>query len=350
MADLIAEIEGLLRTPHTLKAAPAVREQLNERFGRLTPEAAAELLERLLRPERSQVPYYFRTFSRHVRLQLVLRLARKLKAPVRKTFLTRLVGSTAEHALVKGLYLMFPNGTEAQRQRFTRALEGSDADTRFPSVTLTLRTEGPFSKGNQCSVIVTRDSRVPPKLGVSVEKYSAWMEIVGTVYNHRPEAIYKFSRTKETFLMKYIENVWRASDYDIPGSPDNEDRVHGGEGTDEDDIPENGHIYVVDGPSLHPPDNAPGTEWVKFLNFTERLDLKVKYDHHVVPGVPRYLDWCACLWVEKRAGSWQLNKRKSGIRSGRIDIARVLGEFAQYEKAVRARDAFKIPVDPNGMF
>jgi hypothetical protein len=114
------------------------------------------LLERLLRPDLSRTPRDFRVLSRHVRLDLALLLVGKMDARTRKGFLDRLEGSTADRALQQGRKLMFPVGTEPQRQRFMRALAGGrTAPTLapFPSVTLKFRNKDKVSPDNKCEAV-----------------------------------------------------------------------------------------------------------------------------------------------------------------------------------------------------
>jgi hypothetical protein len=149
-------------------------------------------------------------------------------------------------------------------------------------------------------------------------------EILGIVKGHRPDAEYRFDRTINNKTWYFSGKSWKFLDPPIPaGSPDN---THQG---DEDDFPDNDHIYSVDAPGFTGPENAPDavasvppadratlSELVYMLNATETVEVRVVGGQWIQAA---QLDWFSVSWLEKVDGLWRRKPGSNRIAAGSID-------------------------------
>lgn len=338
MADPVVEIEAQLRRPVTLATANDQRAKLNQRFTQLSADQAAILLTRILTLDGDRLPADFRRLDRAVRLELLLKLVGRMGVQASAKFAAQLGSGGSSTAvdpkLQKGLDHVFPPHTKPQRDKFLRAL-ATGAPTGIPSVLLTFRADDkPLSPDNQCPsrTLKTGQSAVPNRLGLDPDPSSGlnWMEIRGTVSNHRPDAQYQFRRTIEKAKWyRTGANAWKCLEYWPPGTDDD------ATDTDEDTHPDNDHIYVIDSPGFInippdldsiPRDDRPKVvEYVFMMNALEMVDVKVGSGPWTKAGS---LEWFSVTWLEKSGNVW---RRKPGnkIAQGSIsdmEIAATTGQ------------------------
>jgi len=335
MADPVSNIEAELRRPVTLATASDHRKKLNESFSLLNPDQAAALLEKILTIEGSRLLHNFRRLDRTVRLALLLKLIVRLGTQTSAAFYARLTEHgtpSADPKLQKGLYMVFPTGTSALRDKFLKTLR-KRPPTGIPIIRLEFRShnESP-SNDNECRL--KKVGQMPDRLGLDPDPNSGqnWMEIRGTVSGHHSDAEYDFKRTKqkgEWYLREVktkngIEKIWANIAYDEAGTSD--DRKD----DDQDTHPDNDHIYVVDGPGIgeiNPPPlykiriehRSDVIEYVYILNAVETVRVRV----HSGPWTRvRTLKWCSVTWLEKTEksdrGRWRRKPGQNLILPGQI--------------------------------
>jgi hypothetical protein len=317
MADPLADIEVHLRQPiPTPTDANNQRRILNESFRLLTPDQAAQLLERILTLDGSRLQHDFRRPHRAVRLELLLALTAKLGTQTSAKFHSRLTGtgSAADEKLRKGLVFLFPQYAKVHRDRFLRALN-KGVPTGIPTVRLEFRSQGQCSVDNRAKSLEF-GSRL---LGLDPVTGHNRMEIRGTVSGHRPDAKYRFSRTVE-FVYWYLARDWKRLENLPAGTADD---THN---SDEDPHPDNDHIYSIDAtgfteipPGLHriPSDDQKlVTEVVHMLNATETVEVQVDKR----PWAPAaQLNWFSVSWLEKTVTNWRRKTGLNRIAQGSID-------------------------------
>jgi hypothetical protein len=318
MGDPVADIEvQLRRRVATQEQANAQRKALNDSFARLNQDQATTLLNRLLllKPNGGQLPLDFRRLHRAVRLELVLRLSNKLGTQVSQIFhdaLTRREDSPVK----QGLRVMFPEHTKAQRDKFLQSL-GKAPGTGVPTITLVFRNKGRFSRDNQAHAVTS--GQLPNQLGPIPDTCKNQMEIRGTVSGHRPDALYRFGRTMEHKNWYRVGSTWK-----VLGQPETgNDNTHT---SDEDNHPDNDHIYSVDDPGLRGTlanaefvtfvpldDRRDVAEVVYMISATETVEVKVGQQPWSPAGS---LDWFSVTWLEKAGGKWRRTAIGNEIEEG----------------------------------
>ena len=153
------------------------------------------------------------------------------------------------------------------------------------------------------------------------------MEIRGIVSNHRPDAEYRFDRSIEQKSWYRVGTIWKVFKQPLRGR-DNRHK------SDEDDHPDNDHIYSIDTPGFAGPvtklnmldslprDDRPNvTEVVYVLNGPETVEVSVgKKPFSQAASV----DWCTVTWLEKVGGTWRRkdgeNRIEAGTLNGLLDV------------------------------
>jgi hypothetical protein len=335
MADPVAEIESQLKRPSTLANSNEQRKSLNQNFMLLSPQQAEQLLVRILSfDQKDSLPWHFRRLDRHVRLELLLKLAGRLGHLGAEEFHELLTGNGAAsptaQRLQLGLRVVFPAEMKEMRERFLQALrnqfsafhpQGSGpSDGKIPRLLLEFRNSGHLSWDNKCP------SRIlVPSTGLGLDHRNGlnYMEIRGNVIGHRSDATYQFRRTRETGKWYHLGNdTWKQWDYDPPGTDDD------GNDSDEFLFPEHHHIYVIDTPGFvaippgGPSPTEPGyidvqtygvTEYVYIMNAVETVEVKVGTGTWRQIG---QLEWYTVTWLEKADGLWRRKPNLNYIRTG----------------------------------
>jgi hypothetical protein len=221
-----------------------------------------------------------------------------------------------------GLKLVFPDDAKAEREKFLNTL-ARGAPTGIPSILLLFRNQGRFSPDNKAPAI-TKPGFTINALGPVKGLAKNQMEIRGIVKDHRPDAEYKFDRFINNKTWYLSGKNWNWLNPVIPaGSNDN---THQG---DEDDFPDNDHIYSIDTPgftgsetapdlvdSVPPADRATLSEAVFMLNATETAKVRVAGGHWRQAA---QLDWFSVSWLEKVDGVWRRKSGSNRIAVGSID-------------------------------
>jgi hypothetical protein len=320
MADPIAEIEVELRRPVVSdQDANKQRRNLARSFETLTPDQAAALLKRILTWNGSnRLPEDFRRPERSIRLELLQILVQKLGTQNAKQFWEDLTGNGPTHApdptLSRGLKMVFPDYTKVQRDKFLAALKTGPKPPSKPTVLLEFRNSGTFSNDNTAKVLETLSDRLGPSPVNGLNK----MEIRGTVLGHTAGTSYRFDRTVAMREWYRVGDQWKPIRSLPEGSPDN---THN---SDEDDIPNNDHIYSVDTPGLEGKIAAPNiadgltkdaTEIVFMMTAIETVEVKMGNGPWTQAGS---LDWHSVTWLEKVGSSWRRKVGKNEIEQGEI--------------------------------
>jgi len=148
------------------------------------------------------------------------------------------------------------------------------------------------------------------------------MEIRGLIANHRADADYRFERTIELKEWYLTGKTWKIWLQEPAGSNDNTHNA------DEDDHPDNDHIYSIDSPgflfSVTQPDfdNIPlddrtgVTELVFMLNATETVEIKIGSGNWEKAAE---LEWFSVTWLENVDGKWRRKAGANQIEKGSID-------------------------------
>ena len=321
----MVDIEVLLRrSVISMEQANDRRAKLNQSFALLSPDQAAKLLERILTFDGARLPLDFRRLHRAVRLELLVKLAQRLGTQTAAQFHARLTVAGAPTAadanLQKGLRTVFPDGMLPLRAQFLEALRGPSA-AGIPRVLLEFRSHGQqMSQDNK----VRERPDVPDNLGPDPDPGDGrnWMEIRGTVIGHRPGAEYKFGRIIEQGDWYLVgKNTWKCRNYSPPGTDDNKYTA------DEDNQPDNDHIYVIDGPGppippgmfavagklpAIPDDERPNvTEYVYMINAIETVGVKIGSGPWMQMAGGE-MKWSSVTWLEKASGKW---RRKPGTEN-----------------------------------
>ncbi len=323
MGDPVVDIEVQLRravvTPEQMVDR---RKTLHALFASLSQDQAVGLLSMLFTwDNKSRLPWDFRTLHRVLRLELLSLLTAKLGSQTAENFKAAFEGRT-QTPLLRGLKLVFPDDAKVERDKFLNTLVRG-APTGIPSVLLLFRNRGRFSPDNQAPAI-TKPGFTINALGPIKGRANNQMEIRGVIKGHRPDAEYRFDRTINNKTWYLAGKSWNLLDPVIPAGTN--DNTHQG---DEDDFPDNDHIYSIDTPGFTGPETAPDlvdsvppadratlSEAVFMLNATETVKVRV------VGGQWRQaaqLDWFSVSWLEKVDGVW---RRKSGsnlIAEGAIE-------------------------------
>jgi hypothetical protein len=339
-------IEAQLRgkpDPRKLKAA----------FARLPADDAASFLEALLAADGSRLSKDFRRLPKHRRLDMLLVLVGRLGPQTRESFAKRLTpgASGADRVLQRALHSMFSDAGDVYRKKILPALKKRSAPG-FPMATMLFRSHNQrISDDNWCQF--RRDGQLPEILGFDKKTGQNWMEIRATLSVHHPDAIYDFTRRVEVGAFVYVRQQVDpktqkplADDFwDGHFQPEHDDNRPLDK--DEDPIPDNDHIYSIDGPgpSIPPTDHLTKiTGWSKFephvsdfvwvMNATERLQVTIS--GIVRSQVIQKLEWYSITWLtreligySKRDGlpafeNWKRKPYKSAILPGRIaDLKRM---------------------------
>src|SRR5215510_816574 len=241
MGDPTPEIETELARPIvTQQQANDHRKRLNESFAKLSQEQAAALLERLLAADGSALPANFRRLHRANRLALLNRLTMQLGTQTSERF-HGLLTAAGDTPAKKGLRHLFPDHTQTERDKFLQGLVKA-TPTGIPIVALEFRNNGRFSPDNQAPLIV--EGNVDSlQLGLLPNSGKNQMEIRGVVTGHRPDAEYRFNRTRQKKDWYRTRDTWQSL---LP--PDNNPTSDNTHRKDEDDHPDNDHIYSFDSP------------------------------------------------------------------------------------------------------
>jgi len=321
MSDPIVDIEVELRRPIvTQEQANDHRKKLDNSFSQLSQDQAAALLARLFKLN-TRVPFDFRRLSRAVRLELMLRLTMRLGTQMSETFHASLT-ATEDTPIKKGMKVIFPDYTKAQRDKFLQSLvKGIPAGV--PMVHLEFRNRGRFSHDNMA--LAVSGGFTPNLLGPLPDVGKNQMQIRGVVTGHRPDAEYRFGRTIENKTWVLVGISWRFLQAPIPAGSD--DNTHS---SDEDAHPDNDHIYSMDSPGFTGPvtrpdllgnltsaDRSRATEAVFMMNATETVEVRVGRGAWVVADT---LDWFSVTWLEKDAdGTWRRKPDFNKIEAGSIE-------------------------------
>jgi hypothetical protein len=134
------------------------------------------------------------------------------------------------------------------------------------------------------------------------------------VTGHVASAQYDIKRTKERATWKKVGATWTQQTHVGPGADDDS------HDDDEDLTPQNGHIFVIDGPGFaDPPSNVTGdasaTEAVYKASFVETCNVKVGAG----PWTPssNSIAWHSTTWFQKTpAGTWQRKVGANEIAAG----------------------------------
>jgi hypothetical protein len=333
MADPIAEIEvDLRRSVVTVKDAGDQRKRLKQAFERLTPDQAAALLKKILTWDGSRLPQDFRRPDRQTRLELLLMLVHRLGTQTASTLFVELQGEgkrAPDPKLARGLRIVFPDYAKAERDKFVAALKAGFKPSGIPSVLLEFRNNGKFSPDNRAEGLKFRDPEEPDDLGVLMRLGPSpvtgknKMEIRGTVIGHRTDASYKFRRTIEQKSWYRAHSQWKLLAAPIPAGTN--DDTHA---ADEDDSPENDHIYSTDEPGFTGPVTEPNlvgnlplgdrndaTEAVFMINAIEVVDVRIA-GAAWTPSAK--LRWFSVTWLEKSGTTWRRKANLNKIGPGSI--------------------------------
>jgi hypothetical protein len=324
MGDPTPEIESELgRHIVTQEQANEHRKRLNESFAKLSQDQAAALLDRLLKTDGSALPSNFRRLHRANRLALLNRLAMQLGTQASERF-HGLLTAAGDTPAKKGLRHLFPDYTKTERDKFLQGLV-KKTPTGIPIVQLEFRSnsDGSFSPDNQAQLIV--DGNVDSlQLGPLPDSGINQMEIRGVVIGHRPDAEYRFNRDRQTKEWYRANGTWQYLHQ--PDSKPTNDNTHR---KDEDDHPDNDHIYSIDTPGLEGPLGNPPflvlvpptarssvTEVVFMMNATETAEVRVARGPWTKAAE---LEWFTVTWLEKINGQWGRKPEMNTISTGSIN-------------------------------
>lgn len=318
MSDPVADIKvQLRRTVATQEQANAQRKTLNDSFERLNQEQAATLLDELF--TQNDTLLNFRRLHRAVRLELLLRLTKKLGTQTSKN-LQDALASKADTPQKRGLKLIFPDYTQAQRDKFLQSLGKPAPAGTVPTVALEFRNKGGFSPDNQAPAVVA--NAMPNLLGPLPDTGINQMEIRGSVSFHQPDAEYRFNRTIEQKTWYRAGRNWKPLHQPLKGK----DNTHR---SDEDDHPDNDHIYSIDTPGFTGPVTKPDLlDWVPrddrsnlaeavfMMTATETVEVKVGSKPWATAGS---MDWRTVTWLEKAGGTWRRKPDSNVIEEGTLE-------------------------------
>ena len=322
MGDPTPDIETELgRHIVTQEQAVDHRKRLTESFAKLSQEQAAALLERLLKLDGSALPSNFRRLHRANRVALLDRLAAQLGTQASANFHS-LLTAAGDSPAKKGLRYLFPDYTKTERDKFLQALVRK-TPTGIPVVQLEFRSSGSFSHDNQSQLIV--DGNVDSlDLGPLADSGINQMEICGIVIGHRPDAEYRFGRLRVSKEWYRTKDRWQY--LHPPDLKPTNDKTHN---KDEDDHPDNDHIYSIDTPglvgplgnppfmsSVRPPDRSSVTEVVFMMNATETVEVRVAGGPWIKSAD---LEWFTVTWLEKESGQWRRKAEANVISAGSIN-------------------------------
>ena len=218
---------------------------------------------------------------------------------------------------------LFPDYTKTERDKFLQALVRK-APTATPIVRLEFCSDGPFSPDNRAQLIV--DGNVEgPQLGEVPDGGINQMEIRGVVIGHRHDAEYQFDRVRVAKEWYRANGAWQH--LNRPDSKPTSDNTHR---SDEDDHPDNDHIYSIDTPGLEGPlgnppflasvpfaDRSSVTEAVFMMNATESVEVRVNKGVWTKAGDD--LEWFTVTWLEKVNGQWGRKLGMNTISAGSIN-------------------------------
>jgi len=326
MGDPTPEIESeLARHIVTQEQATDHRKRLNESFAKLSQDQAAALLDRLLKADGAALPSNFRRLHRANRVALLNRLAMQLGTQASERF-HGLLTAAGDNPAKKGLRHIFPDYTKTERDKFLQALVRK-TPTATPVVQLVFRgdSDKTFSADNQAQLIVDKDV-ASVQLGPLPDSGINQMEIQGVVIGHRPDAEYRFNRDRQTKEWYRANGTWQH--LERPDSKPTNDNKHR---KDEDDHPDNDHIYSIDAPGLIGPlaDNggfmvpvpanvrSSVTDVVFMMNATERVEVRVAAGAWTKAAPD--LEWFTVTWLEKVNGRWQRKPQMNTISTGSIN-------------------------------
>jgi hypothetical protein len=244
------------------------------------------------------------------------RLPRATRPQTSKNIHDSLTGA-GDTPLKKGLRVV-PDYTKTQRNKFIQAL-AKGIPPGVPRVLLVFRNKGRFSRDNQAPTKTT----VPDVLGPRPDTGNNQMEIRGVVSFHRPDAEYRFGRTIGQKSWYLAGKTWKFLETPIPAGTN--DNAHS---NDEDDHPDNDHIYSIDTPGFTGPTTRPDllgnippgdrdsvTEAAYMINATETVEVKVGQGSWSPAGG---LDWFSVTWLEKVNGTWRRKQDLNVIETGSL--------------------------------
>jgi hypothetical protein len=225
--------------------------------------------------------------------------------------------------LRRGLLHVFPDYAKPQRDEFLNALVKPASNGR-PRITLLFRNRGKFSGDNMSPLAVdgVKKGTVRNLLGPDPDDGTNQMEIRGLVADHRAGADYHFNRTIQMKMWYLAGKTWKLWKEYPAGSPDNTHNA------DEDDHPDNDHIYSIDSPgwtfSVTQPDfddiprdlRSSVTELVYMLNAIETAHVRVDSGNWEKAAE---LKWFSVTWLEKVDGTWRRKPGSNKIQKGSID-------------------------------
>ncbi|HKA79278.1 MAG TPA: hypothetical protein VKD43_04555 [Xanthobacteraceae bacterium] len=316
MGDPVADIEvQLRRSVATQEQANAQRKALNDSFAGLNQDQAAALLSKLF-TQKDALTLNFRRLHRAVRLELLLRLANKLGTQTSQNFRDALTGG-GDTPEKQGLKVIFPEYTKAQRDKFLLSL-GKAPASAVPTVVLEFRNKDHFSLDNEALAV----KAAPDLLGPLPDTGINQMELRGIVTGHRHDAEYRFDRMIEQKTWYRVGSTWKPLHGPLKGR---DNRHH----NDEDDHPDNDHIYSIDTPGFTGPvakpdllgsvprdDRATVDAAVFMMNATETVEISVAKRPFAAAAS---LDWCTVTWLEKAGGTWRRKADWNMIEAGTLN-------------------------------
>jgi hypothetical protein len=306
-------IEFQLERAGHLQTVTDARKQLNDIAGSLSPDQALALLRKLLSPHDDLAGKFVYRLDHAIRLELLVRMQWRLERATAVALYEDLTIKAEDYAetddltLQQGLHAMFPRPDEQDaRDQFLQALR-APADPKTPTILLFFRNRHGFSPDNR-SKLITPTRRVPLTLGVDPDSGTNWMEIRGIVNGYKPGTHqFDFTRTIEQSSWYREGRTWKWEQRRPAGTAD--DRHN----SDEYLFPDQGNIYVIDGPGptlLEPADptlRRKAAEYAWMMNAVETVTVTGPSTNAPTPVAS--LEWFTVTWLERTdAGTWRRKK------------------------------------------
>jgi len=339
MATPLADIELQLKRARFENTVNDARKKLNADFELLSVSDAQKVLTRILDPK-DELAKSFLSLHHAIRIELVIKLPKILGHMKSEDFYEHLTKTSDLSAVDKnwqaGLRQLFPDKMNGLRDKFLNSLRDQfssihkrpvGADATLPGVTLEFRNSGSLSWDNKAP----SRSEVPGgQLGPDSSSGKNYMEIRGSVIDHRPGVAYQFKRTIEEGQWYRLDGItWRLWSHEGPNKDDDRNDA------DEHLFPDHNHIYVFDGPGLleiGPPEPASTdpkyweireaiktnklTDFVWIMTAVEWVEMRSSPSAKWVRG--ESLEWYTVTWLEQMDGTWRRLPGLNYIKKGSL--------------------------------
>jgi len=283
----------------------AIRKKLNAEVGFLTPSEAEQISFWLLTMPKDPITVRFQMLHHAIRAELLAKLFGKLGHLTAESWVDRIKGGSA-----KQFNRLIPSKTTQRDlldilgKRFSSHELPAGKKLWVTLAAANFSTSGTVNSDNTCKSCGEDEFK---NLGLQQTDGRNSMELRGDIAGSTVGVQFNFKRTVEKGSWRKMNNTWELSKvqnaYLAPGTDDD---THD---DDEQLIPVNNHIFVVDAPGITemenpawPDPNKLATEYKYVASFEEWVEAKIGSDPWA--RVSDIFEWHSISTLEKGSPRW----------------------------------------------